>query len=132
MSIEQLLKENTAALNALAAALKEWGNTTVFASIPERREAKKEAPPATVVKPEEKPAVAPEAKPEPKPETVATYTAPDYDAASKAVMSVVKSVSKQAAIDLLAEFGAKTAKEVPVERFAELIAKAQELQGAAQ
>lgn len=128
MSIEQLLKENTAALLALTEALKTQNTPAPqkakAATAQAKEEVKKTSLPA-----EEKPAVVQESKPETKPQTTA---APDYDAASKAVMSVVKSAGKQAAIDLLAEFGAKTAKDVPVERYGELIAKAQELQGAAQ
>lgn len=129
MSIEQLIKENTAALVALTETLITQITSAPLEAKPATAKAKQEDK-KTSLPAEEKTEVAQEVKPEPKPETAAT--APDYDAASTAVLALVKAAGKPAAIALLAEFGAKVTGEVPAERFAELIAKAKVIQEAQQ
>ena len=119
MTLEQLLSENTAAMNRLADA---FNSVTQFAADFAQTNLGQllhaEEPAATKV--EEAPAeseAAPIATPEDKPLS--------YDDVAQAVTALVKAHGRDKAAGVLAQFNAKTLKDVPQEKWAEVKAAAQ-------
>ena len=133
MSLELALAENTAALNALIAIFTAQASAAQTAA-PEAAAApkfpaptpapKQKAAPAPTAPTAEAAETAPAAKAEPQadPEPHATEAPPDYATTAKAVNDLVKARGRQAAIDVLASFGADTLKAVQPEQFAAVIA----------
>ncbi len=139
MSLELALAENTAALNALIAIFTAQASAAQTAA-PEAAPAPK--PPAPTPAPTQAAAPAPtastagaaatapapKAEPQPDPEPAAPADeAPDYATTARAINDLVKARGRQAAIDVLAQFGADTLKAVQPEQFAAVIAACAEV-----
>lgn len=148
MSLELALAENTAALKALLAHLqsgtlpRQPTPEEVDANIKALNAQEPAADPKPTPAPEQKAAPAPtaptaeaaataptpKAKPQPAPEPAAPADeAPDYATTARAINDLVKARGRQAAVEVLAQFGAETLKAVKPEQFAAVIAACAEV-----
>lgn len=137
MSLEQAITANTEAIRDLIAAISKGIPTTAEQVAAVVTEAKAEAKAEKKTKAEKvdkaeteapKSDEAPAATQEPKDEPAAAADEPvyTYQDAANAITAVSKAKGRDAAVALLAAFGAKNLKEVKPEDYAALIAKAGE------
>lgn len=161
MSLEALLAENTEAVKALTAAIlaqaaapHQSAHDAAQADLaepaapkPARGKARAAAANApTVPTATEAQAAAPASKPSapPSPQTASAQTpdapaanapaaeaAPDYETAARAVTTLAKARGREAAVAVLAQFGAARLPEVAPEHFAAVIAACEQAQEAA-
>lgn len=128
MTLEAVIQENTAAIQALIETLKTGVPTTTAQVAAVVQEVK---PEKTVVK---KPAAEPvvEQAKQPAPEPVATQATATvgYQDAAGAITKLSRVKGRDTAVALLAKFGAANLKEVKQEQYAEVIAAANEAMGA--
>lgn len=137
MSLETVIAENTAAIRELIAALANGVPTTnqqVQAVVEEAKaekpaKAKKAEAPKQEAEPE--PAATPEPKAEPaaaaaEAEPKAQAEASTYQDAASAITKLSRAKGRDAAVALLAQFGASKLPEVKPEQFADIIAAAEE------
>lgn len=135
MSLEIAIQENTAAIRDLVAAIRKGIPTTAEQVAAVVIEAKTEAKAEKKTKAEKvdkaetetpKSDEAPAATQKQKDEPAAAADEPvyTYQDAANAITSVSKAKGRDAAVALLADFGAKNLKEVKPEDYAALIAKA--------
>lgn len=155
MSLEALLAENTEAVKALTAAIlaqaaapHQSAHDAAQADLaepaapkPARGKARAAAanaptvPTATEVQ-AAAPASKPSAPPSPQPASAQTpdapaANAPDYETAARAVTALAKARGREAAVAVLAQFGAARLPEVAPEQFAAVIAACEQAQEAA-
>ena len=158
MSLEALLAENTEAVKALTAAIlaqaavphqsaHDAAQADPAAPKPARGKARAAAanaptvPTATEVQ-AAAPASKPSAPPSPQPASAQTpdapaanapaaEAAPDYETAARAVTALAKARGREAAVAVLAQFGAARLPEVAPEQFAAVIAACEQAQEAA-
>lgn len=129
MSIEQALAENTAAIRELIEAIKNGVPTTTAQVEAVAAEAKAEKPKA------EKKTEAPKPEPEAEESSAATQEQKDepaaaegitYEAVAAAITKLSRTKGRDAAVGVLAQFDAKKLPDVAPEKFAEVLAAAEE------
>lgn len=132
MSLEQALADNTAAINALIGVWSKLNATANAKAAAPAAEVKADKPKADKPKAEPKPEVAADPKPVAEPSTQeapAAQTASsseaspsvDYPVLQKAVFALAHK-SREAAAALAADFGVKTFKELPADKWADALA----------
>lgn len=138
MTLEAAIAENTAAVRELIAQLRSGTalqqpsaeeidanikalNAAQEAAAPKPTPAAKPAAPAPTPPTAEAPASAPSPKAN-EPADPPSAETPDYATTAKAVNALVKASGRQAAVDVLASFGAATLKDVQPSQYAAVIA----------
>lgn len=128
MNIEQLIADNTAALHRMADSFdnvlqfaRDFAQTNLAQILPAQEPTDTEAVPEPLAATAEKPPVI-EADPGLPPADEPLR----YDQVAKAVTDLIKT-NRQAGIDLLAQYKAKTLRDVPQEKWVEIKATAEQL-----
>lgn len=139
MTLEAAIAENTAAVRELIAQLRSGTapvqpsveeidanikalNAAQEAAAPKPTPAAKPAAPAPTPPTAEAPASAPSPRANEPPSPPAAAEALDYATTAKAVNALVKASGRQAAVDVLASFGAATLKDVQPAQYAAVVA----------